>query len=77
MAFFGLCLLCSPIDPAMFTLPGNEPVEVPVAHCYGTGDRLTPGVIGGFVCSCPCRNWTTEADRERSTLIGRAPEEER
>jgi hypothetical protein len=27
-------------------------------HCYGHGDRpALPGVLGGYRCSCECRNW--------------------
>lgn len=32
-------------------------------HCYGHADRPAgPGVLGGYVCTCPCRDWLVGVD---------------
>jgi hypothetical protein len=48
MAASGLCLVCE---------PEHEWNGIPMkpTHCGGSNDRTTPGLLGGFICSCPCR----------------------
>ena len=48
MVAFMLCTLCKPSG----LFPDGEPT-----HCFGSLDRPAPeGMLGGFRCSCPCRN---------------------
>jgi hypothetical protein len=54
-----LCSLCRPVA----LLPGMEGEEP--WHCYGRSDHVTPGVLGGYRCSCECRDQTPA---ERSAL---------
>jgi hypothetical protein len=50
MVASGLCPSCQEI-----AIPGF--VYSMPNHCYGTADRPAPeGMLGGFRCSCPCRN---------------------
>jgi hypothetical protein len=59
MPAVGKCALCVP-------LAGFVVEEPP--HCFGSGDRPSlPGVLGGFRCSCRCREWERER-YERSRL---------
>lgn len=54
----GLCLLCRP-----FAMPGLPAVPT---HCFGSGDRPAPkGVLGGFRCSCKCRELVASPTEKR------------
>lgn len=48
MVMTGLCASCRPGD--LMGMP------IQPEHCGGSADRLREGVLGGFRCSCPCRN---------------------
>lgn len=56
MAASALCLTCRPIDFSHLGIMAPPAAPAAPAHCYGYGDRApTPGVLGGFRCSCSCR----------------------
>lgn len=76
MATFGLCFACTPLDLSKFpfsTFSGSGLSEP--EHCHGHGDQPAPkGVMGGFVCTCECRNWrqpkpTIEEELEHTAVL--------
>lgn len=49
-----VCASCRGIDPSIFGRSGRSQPD----HCYGRADRpALPGVLGGYRCSCDCRDW--------------------
>lgn len=53
MAVFMKCGSCAPASLKPYFPDAADPEPT---HCHGSGDRPAPnGVLGGMVCSCPCR----------------------
>lgn len=55
MALMYKCGGCDPKTDANFKKMFPNAELPPVQHCNGRADRVTPGVLGGYVCTCPCR----------------------
>lgn len=55
MAVMYKCGGCDPSHDPTFKKMFPDAELPPVSHCKGSADRFQKGVIGGYVCTCPCR----------------------
>jgi len=54
MAASFLCHDCIPEGTKLSLVPLLSIEAGPPGHCHGKNNRTTPGLIGGYLCSCSC-----------------------